>query len=140
VQSDKVPLCPVCNSVARPDVVFFGESLPKRFLEMRTFDFKECDLLIVAGTSLLVYPFAGLANEVSPLTPRLLLNRDSVGAFRAIPSATGGEGEKEAKVNVQESVGNYRDVQVLGDCDQGVLQLCRELGWEEDLMKLAASC
>jgi len=48
-KSKKVPLCPECQSVARPDIVFFGESLPKRFLEMRTQDFKECDLLIVAG-------------------------------------------------------------------------------------------
>lgn len=70
---------------------------------------------------------------MSPVTPRVLFNRDSVGAFRAIPTSKEAEnGEKETT-----SVGNYRDVQVLGDCDAGILQFCRELGWEEELMQLA---
>ena len=107
-----------------------------------------------------MYPFAGLANEVSPITPRLLLNRDSVGAWRtneinSSSPTSKGEGEKEEKEEEEEEtegngglqedefilptakVGNYRDVQMLGDCDDGVLQLARLLGWEEELILLA---
>jgi NAD-dependent SIR2 family protein deacetylase len=41
-------------------------------------DFKQCDLLVVMGTSLAVHPFAGLVDRVSSRCPRLLINRDEV--------------------------------------------------------------
>ena len=41
----------------KPDVVFFGEGLPKEFFE-HVIDIKEADLVIVMGTSLKVQPFA----------------------------------------------------------------------------------
>ncbi len=44
-------------------------------------DLRGCDLLIVMGTSLKVYPFASLVNDVPATTPRLLINRDEVGPF-----------------------------------------------------------
>lgn len=44
-----VPYCP-CGGLIRPDVVFFGEGLPPRFVDMRNIDMKQCDLLIVMGT------------------------------------------------------------------------------------------
>ena len=37
---------------------------------------KECDLLLVMGTSLSVYPFASLVSQVSDLCPRVLFNRE----------------------------------------------------------------
>jgi NAD+-dependent protein deacetylase sirtuin 2 len=46
--------------------VFFGESLPKRFFTLKEQDAKEADLVLVLGTSLAVYPFAGVKDEVSP--------------------------------------------------------------------------
>lgn len=81
VLGDIVPRCEACRGVLRPNVVFFGEALPAEFTDLQMQDFKECDLLIVMGTSLKVYPFAGLANQVNNLTPRLLLNNEAVGAF-----------------------------------------------------------
>lgn len=41
---------------------------------------------------------------------------------------------------VRESQGNYRDALFLGDCDDGVRQLCEALGWEEELQDLQSSC
>ena len=65
VEAGDVPICGVCKSAPLiPDVVFFGMSLPRRFHETRTADFRSCDPLIVAGTTLVVYPFAGLVGEV----------------------------------------------------------------------------
>ena len=63
----------------KPDIVFFGESLPSEFFENLENDFEKCDLLIVIGTSLKVYPFAALTGFVSKECPRVLINRDLAG-------------------------------------------------------------
>lgn len=47
----KVPRCPTCTGVVKPDIVFFGEELPRHFLRYLV-DFPLADLLIVMGTSL----------------------------------------------------------------------------------------
>lgn len=59
------------SGVLQPDVVLFGQGLPPRFFDCQD-DLKDCDLLIVMGTSLKVYPFAGLVNSVPDTTPRLV--------------------------------------------------------------------
>lgn len=49
VMSGTVPKCPTCTGVVKPDIVFFGEELPRhKYLT----DFPLADLLIVMGTSL----------------------------------------------------------------------------------------
>ena len=60
---DVIPTCDKCNSVVKPDIVFFGENLPKKFHDNAATDFHECDLLIVMGTSLTVQPFARLVDR-----------------------------------------------------------------------------
>ncbi|KJH43696.1 transcriptional regulator, Sir2 family [Dictyocaulus viviparus] len=59
-----VPICYKCKGVVKPDVTFFGESLPTRFFQCAISDFPKCDLLLIMGTSLVVQPFANLVNEV----------------------------------------------------------------------------
>jgi NAD-dependent SIR2 family protein deacetylase len=49
-----------CGGLVKPDIVFFGESLPQRFFQLVSQDFSRADLLIVMGTSLVVQPFASL--------------------------------------------------------------------------------
>ncbi|XP_043536726.1 NAD-dependent protein deacetylase sirtuin-2 isoform X1 [Chiloscyllium plagiosum] len=71
-----LPKCEECNSVVKPDIVFFGDSLPQRFFATIESDFPKCDLLIIMGTSLQVQPFASLASRVSDTTPRLLINKE----------------------------------------------------------------
>ncbi|XP_032495151.1 NAD-dependent protein deacetylase sirtuin-3, mitochondrial isoform X6 [Phocoena sinus] len=51
VMVDTVPRCPVCTGVVKPDIVFFGEMLPHRFL-LHLADFPTADLLLILGTSL----------------------------------------------------------------------------------------
>ncbi len=56
-----VPSCPKCNGVYKPDVVFFGESVPVQRVEQALARLAESDVLLVAGTSLTVnsgYRFA----------------------------------------------------------------------------------
>jgi len=50
------PICSSCNNILRPDVVWFGESLPQDVWNQAIFEAKSCDVMIIAGTSLVVSP------------------------------------------------------------------------------------
>lgn len=79
-----VPRCRssgLCWGIVKPDIVFFGEDLPRRFYYYLR-DFPQCDLLIIMGTSLEVEPFASLTSSVRSFCPRILLNRELVGPFK----------------------------------------------------------
>ena len=54
------PRCPRCGAPLRPDVVWFGEYLPERALLRAQQAAADCDLMMVVGTSALVYPAAEL--------------------------------------------------------------------------------
>ncbi|MFL5912859.1 MAG: SIR2 family NAD-dependent protein deacylase [Gaiellaceae bacterium] len=58
-----VPACPTCGSVLKPDVVMFGELLPVEAIERAVRLAAEAGLLLVVGSSLEVYPVAGLPLE-----------------------------------------------------------------------------
>lgn len=87
-----VPHCDRCGGIIRPDVVLYQENLDMELLERAAAAISEADMLIVAGTSLVVQPAAGLVRlyrgdrlvlinrSETPLdrSARLLL-RDSVG-------------------------------------------------------------
>jgi NAD-dependent deacetylase len=55
-----IPKCPKCNHLLKPDVVLMGEQLPARTWLKAQEASKQCDLMIVAGSSLEVLPVAGL--------------------------------------------------------------------------------
>ena len=57
--TEGIPRCP-CGGIIKPDVVLYEESLDDRVLEGALRDISAADCLIVAGTSLSVYPAAGL--------------------------------------------------------------------------------
>ncbi len=50
--------CPECQGILKPDAVFFGEPLPQEVLQEAIRRSQKCDLLIVIGSTLLVYPAA----------------------------------------------------------------------------------
>jgi NAD-dependent deacetylase len=53
--SEIPPLCK-CGNILRPDVVWFGESLPQDVWQKAIIFSSQCDLMIIAGTSLVVSP------------------------------------------------------------------------------------
>jgi NAD-dependent deacetylase len=55
------PYCAGCGNQRRPDVVWFGEALPIQTLGAAEDAARDCDLMLVVGTSGVVYPAAGLA-------------------------------------------------------------------------------
>jgi len=58
--SDGLPECRSCYGILKPDITFFGEPLPDKAFINATLHAQECDLLIVVGSSLLVYPAADI--------------------------------------------------------------------------------
>ena len=73
-ESSGVPLCQ-CGGVIKPDVVLYEEPLNQQTIENSISAIAEADLLIVAGTSLTVYPAAGLINYYRG-NRMVLINRD----------------------------------------------------------------
>jgi NAD-dependent deacetylase len=58
LKEEEVPDCESCHGILKPDVVFFGETLPQKALTDAANHSANCDLLIVIGSSLVVYPAA----------------------------------------------------------------------------------
>lgn len=60
IRKDEVPYCPHCGGSIKPEIVFFGESLPEYALDNAEYHAKKADFLLVLGTSLTVYPAAAV--------------------------------------------------------------------------------
>lgn len=58
-----LPHCPKCNALLRPDIVWFGEMLPKGALETAIAASRNCEVFFSIGTSGVVEPAASLAYE-----------------------------------------------------------------------------
>uniref|UniRef100_A0A673Z8I7 protein acetyllysine N-acetyltransferase n=1 Tax=Salmo trutta TaxID=8032 RepID=A0A673Z8I7_SALTR len=102
-----VPHCPRCPdiplAIMKPDIVFFGENLPELFHRAMKQDKDEVDLLIVIGSSLKVRPVALIPTSIPHEVPQVLINREQLPHL------------------------NF-DVELLGDCDVIVNELCHRLG------------
>ncbi|XP_021435836.2 NAD-dependent protein deacetylase sirtuin-1 isoform X1 [Oncorhynchus mykiss] len=102
-----VPHCPRCTdiplAIMKPDIVFFGENLPEIFHRAMRQDKDEVDLLIVIGSSLKVRPVALIPTSIPHDVPQVLINREQLPHL------------------------NF-DVELLGDCDVIVNELCHRLG------------
>lgn len=74
LQADGVPRC-VCGDIIKPDVVLYEEPLDDRTVQAAVRHILSADMLIVAGTSLTVYPAAGLIRYFGG-DNTVLINRD----------------------------------------------------------------
>ena len=63
LQDARPPRCPTCGNLRRPAVVWFGEMLPAAELAAAEAASAACDVMLVVGTSGVVYPAAGLARS-----------------------------------------------------------------------------
>eukprot|EP00106_Octopus_bimaculoides_P020205 XP_014787647.1 PREDICTED: NAD-dependent protein deacetylase sirtuin-1-like [Octopus bimaculoides] len=108
-----IPRCQVCplectSAIMKPDIVFFGENLPEHFHHQMAEDKEQCDLLIVIGSSMKVRPVALIPNYIPAHVPQILINREPLKHMTF-------------------------DVELLGDGDIIVNDLCKRLGegWKE---------
>jgi NAD+-dependent protein deacetylase SIR2 len=91
--------------VMKPDITFFGEKLPDAFFNTIQTDRDVVDLVIVMGTSMKVAPVSEIPGFVPSTIPQIYISRDPIYHI------------------------NF-DVNLLGDCDTVVAELCRRAGWE----------
>ncbi|HIZ76238.1 MAG TPA: NAD-dependent protein deacylase [Firmicutes bacterium] len=75
LESEGIPQCPRCGGTVKPDVVLYGEGLDQNVISGAVNAIGNADMLIVGGTSLVVYPAAGLVNYYHG-DRLVLINRD----------------------------------------------------------------
>jgi NAD-dependent deacetylase len=59
IEEGNIPTCS-CNGILKPDVILFGEQLPQAAWVQAQRAARQCDLMLIAGSSLEVLPVAGL--------------------------------------------------------------------------------
>lgn len=92
--------------IMKPDITFFGEPLSDAFHErLTTHDRGLVDLVVVIGTSLKVAPVSEIAPFLPPGVPQMYISREPVKHIDF-------------------------DIDLLGDCDVVVAELCRRAGWD----------
>ena len=74
-EGEDVPYCSVCGGLVKPDVVLYEEGLDQDTVEGAVRAIAQADVLIIGGTSLVVYPAAGLINYYRG-NKLVLINRD----------------------------------------------------------------
>jgi NAD-dependent SIR2 family protein deacetylase len=117
IMKRKIPFCRNCNdnkSFMKPDIVFFGEPLPREFGENVLKDCRQCDLLIVMGSSLRVQPVALIPKiiaEINPEVPQILINKELI------------------------YEPHEWDYALLGDLDQNVQMICDRLQWDLSMVE-----
>ncbi|KYK31457.1 MAG: NAD-dependent deacylase [Theionarchaea archaeon] len=73
----QIPQCPDCSGIVKPDVVMFGEQLPyEAFLEAKYLS-QDADVMIVAGSSLEVYPASHLVLITKGNGGRVIIMNDT---------------------------------------------------------------
>jgi NAD-dependent deacetylase len=95
-----LPTCEVCGEPLKPDIVMFGELLPEAAIATATHLAREAGLMLVVGSSLEVWPVAGLPDETLRAGGRLaIVNRGRTDYdARAAVVIDGGAGETLSKV------------------------------------------
>ncbi len=63
VKEGKVPCCTTCSGVIKPDITFYGESLPESAFKRAAEESSKADLIIALGSSLLVQPAASFIDN-----------------------------------------------------------------------------
>jgi len=115
-------LCPSCNRpTLKPSTVLFGSALPSSFFTLAQDDLPAADLLIVAGTSLVVSPANGVVRMVPKDCPRLIVNKEPVGQDLGI---------RYGPAAVRDVFAGERS------CDEVFLELIKLLGWEEKVRRI----
>ena len=118
IETSHVPKCTCGSQFVKPDVVFFKEDLDDAFYDTFPVDFAKADLLIIAGTSLEVYPCASLISKVGKDVKRFLVNKVMVKCAHKFHFSTD------------------RDWFIEGDVQDFAVTICDMVGWGPELKTL----
>jgi NAD-dependent deacetylase len=96
LEAESVPLCDACGKIIEPDVVLYEDGLDPEVINGAVAAIRDADMLIIGGTSLVVYPAAGLV-------------RYFAGSRLAVINMDGAGGDMRGALVIREPIG-----QVLG--------------------------
>ncbi len=85
--TEETPRCKKCGGVVKPDAVFFGEAIPSKAMAVSQVQTQRCDVLLVVGSSLQVFPAAQIpitAKMKSPAAKVVEINRDPSALHREV--------------------------------------------------------
>jgi len=95
----------------KPDITFFGEPIPEYYVPRLEEDKVKADLLLIMGTSLKVRPVKTMLVDFPPDIPQIWINRDRYNGTNS------------------DMPGVHVDIELLGECDVVVEELCRRAGF-----------
>lgn len=90
---DQVPLCETCGHMVKPEVVLYGEALDQDVMHRAISYIQQADVLLIGGTSLVVYPAAGLIQYFHG-SHLVLINRSETAM------------DEKADIVIHDSIGN----------------------------------
>lgn len=99
--SEGVPRCTKCGGRVKPDVVLYEESLDQKVLDAAVREIASADMLIVGGTSLVVYPAAGLLRYFR-------------GKHLVLINKTATQADKEAELVIHDALGAVFRAAIVG--------------------------
>lgn len=98
----------------KPDITFFGEPISEVYAPRLEADKEKIDLLIIIGTSLKVRPIKTMVVDFPPTVPQIWVNKDRFSGTNS------------------DMPGVQVDIELLGECDVVVEELCRRAGFVLD--------
>lgn len=98
----------------KPDITFFGEPISEAYAPRLDADKQVIDLLIIIGTSLKVRPIKTMVVDFPPTVPQIWINKDRFSGTNS------------------DMPGVQVDIELLGECDVVVEELCRRAGLDLD--------
>lgn len=76
-KGERLPVCDRCSGILKPATISFGQSMPEDKMAESIIHALNCDLCIVLGSSLIVYPAASIPEQaVDSGAPLIIINRD----------------------------------------------------------------
>lgn len=113
--SDQYDNLLVPRGLLKPNITFFEDPITDTYQTRLELDKQKVDLLIVVGTSLKVAPIHQMLYQIPPTVPQIYISKERFsGALCSLP-------------------GVQVDIELLGEADVIIDELCRRAGWTKDL-------
>jgi NAD-dependent deacetylase len=98
--AEELPECEACRGILKPDAVYFGEMLPQAVLSEASRRANQCDLCIVIGSTLVVYPAACIPEYAHNAGAKIVIINIGASSMdaRAAVRIEGKAGETMAKI------------------------------------------
>lgn len=119
-----------CGGILKPNVTFFGQTLPDAVSRCLESDRKKVDALIVIGTSLSVAPISKVIGYLPANIPRILINRTIAHPQTQASASVEEDDDEEEEPDFRDDY--IFDAYLLGNCDDVTRALVKKLRAEEE--------